>query len=136
MSKGGTGYRKGQKVPFKQIEIFDEESDSQEEDYIPSKTVDLYSDESDDEDSDDEVTESQNDALERIKANLPEESKLSRKRKVKVSQGINKRRKVKVTKSILKKTAEDRLREFPDNFLSIKNGILGCRACNLPDISL
>ena len=56
MSKGGTGYRKGQKVPFKQIEIFDEESDSQEEDYIPSKTVDLYSDESDDEDSDDEVT--------------------------------------------------------------------------------
>lgn len=28
------------------------------------------------------------------------------------------------------------MREFPDNFLSIKNGILGCRACNLPDISL
>ena len=142
MSKGGTGFKKGQKVPFKQIAIHDEEDDSQEEDYIPPKTFDLYSDESqeasgdEDEASGDEDTENQEDALERIKSNLPKESNLSRKRKIKVTQGVNKRRKIKVTKSILKKTAEDRVREFPDNFLSVRNGLLHCRACNLPDISL
>ena len=80
---------KGKQKVFKQIEIHgsEDEDSENEEDYVPPKN---YEDDYDD-DSEDDNSGSEQDVqeiLDGIKKDVPEVSKLSRKRKAKTSKGI------------------------------------------------
>lgn len=133
---------KNSKKVFKQIEILSSDGDSENEaEYVPPRN---YMDDGDDDSSDDESADSASDVerkketiLAEINQGLPEESHLSRKRKVKASQGIYKRAGVKKASSNKRaRSAYDRVRDFPDDQLSVMGGKLICRACCVQDLSL
>lgn len=122
--------------------ILSSDGDSEyEAEYVPPRN---YLDDGDDDSSDDESADSGSDVehkkdtiLTEINQSLPEESHLSRKRKVKASQGIYKRAGVKKASSNKRaRSAYDRVRVFPDDQLSVMGGKLICRVCCVQDLSL
>lgn len=127
--------RRGSRI-FKQIDILESDGNSDdEEDYQPPKN---YTEDSDDDSASENSAESgnENDAVNEIAKNVPDESKLSRKRKLKTSSGIYKRKGDKRTTSKRAKTAFDRVKEFAGEQLTVVNGKLSCRACCIQDLSL
>lgn len=121
-------HRPGVKKVFKHIEINISDGDSEEE-YLPPKK---YEEDSTSDDSNISEGESDDEAgkLKEIAEDLPKSSGLSRKRKIKVSKGVYERKKVTKKKGKKAKTAYDRIKDFPDDMLTVLNGILTCRACN------
>ena len=130
---------KGKQKVFKQIEILSSGSDDSEgeQDYVPPRHFDSDSDDDKGDkslDSDSEPDDVKQ--LEDIMKNVPLKSSLSRKRKVKTSKGMYVRKEVKKTDYRRAKTPQDRVNDFPDDCLSVVNGNLSCRACNMFDLAL
>ena len=67
---------------------------------------------------------------------MPEKSKLDRPRKIKTSAGKYGRKRAKVATNKSAIGPHERLKEFPDNGLSVVNGKLSCRACSILDLPL
>ena len=95
LSRPPAAAARGTKRVFKQIEILSSDDSDNEEEYVPPKN---YKDDDDDDSSDDESVGSGSDIerkkekiLEEINESLPEDSHLSRKRKVKKSRGVYER---------------------------------------------
>ena len=124
--------RGGVKKVFKHIEIQASDDDSADEvDYVPPKN---YAEDSDDSSSDESVapevgSEDERDKMKEIEKNLPMESSLCRKRKVKKSKETYARAATKVTTNLKSKTPFDRVRVYPDQPLTVVNGKLCCRVC-------
>ena len=133
--------RKGTKRVFKQIEICasDDADSDDEEDYVPKKNYNVDSDDGSSPEPSDQDSRSDNeDKLERINEDLPEKSKLDRKRKTRTSKGVYKRS-ISKARSTTRKNAKcvyDRAKEFSESGLTVVAGKLCCRACGMQEIAL
>ena len=115
---------------FKQIAIAGSDDDESEEEYIPPKNFEKDSDDNGDSTESSEEDGDSDDACEELRAHIPEPSKLSRERKIKTSGGKYKRKATKVATNKMSKGPTERLREFPDNGLTVINGKLGCQSAS------
>lgn len=133
--------RKGTKKVFKQIEICasDDADSDDEEDYVPKKNYNVDSDDGSSPESSNQDSGSDNEnKLERINEDLPEKSKLDRKRKTRISKGVYKRS-ISKARSTTRKNAKsvyDRAKEFSESGLTVVAGKLCCRACGMQEIAL
>ena len=95
--------------PFGQHALIEErdDEDDQDGDYVyrdaSSDDGDDYEDDDDDDDDDDEDEEEADDAYDDIVSNLPAESSLARKRKLKTTKGVYDRKKGRDSRNIRKK---------------------------------
>ena len=131
--------RGGVKKAFKHIEIPSSDDNSSDEvEYVPRRNYAEDSDYSstDESDRNDEEPEKEVDKLKRIEKNLPKESILSRKRKVRKSKGAYGRKSSKTVTNTRAKSPFDRVKEYPDQLLRVVNGKLCCRACSMQELSL
>ena len=138
-TKPSAAVRGGVKKAFKHIEIPSSDDNSSDEvEYLPPKNFAEDSDYSSTDESDrsDEESEKEGDKLKKIEKNLPKESVLSRKRKVRKSKGAYGRKSTKTATNTRAKSPIDRVREYPDQLLSVVNGKLCCRACSMQELSL
>ena len=128
--------RKGKQKVFKQIEILgsDDDNSEDEEDYVPPKNYEKDFDDSEDDTSGSEEDEQR--ILDEIRNDVPEVSKLSRKRKARVSTGAYARKQIKKFDNRRIKSPQDRVLQFPNDCLSVVNGKLACRACCIFDLAL
>ena len=126
--------------PFNQHALLEERDDEDDHDgdYVcrdaSSDDGDDYEDDNyddDDYDDDDEENEEEaDDAYEDIVSNLPAESSLARKRKLKTTKGVYDRKKHRDSRNIRKKTAVDRKKDYPDGSLKVVDKLLFCVACD------
>ena len=112
MAKTGVkDVRKGVKKSFKQIEIVDEDNDTEEEEYVLRKNYREDDDDDDQEGDDDQSGTDKEENLNRIMSNPPEDSKLSRKRIIKKYRGIYQKNEDSKLKPIRKKSRGIYLRQ-------------------------
>lgn len=130
--------RGGVKKAFKHIEIPSSDDNSSDEvEHVPRRNYAEDSDYSstDESDRNDEESEKEVDKLNRIEKNLPKESILSRKRKMRKSKGAYGRKSSKTANNTRAKSPFDRVKEYPDQLLRVVNGKLCCRACSMQELS-
>lgn len=100
----------------------------------PKNYEDDYDDDSEDDNSGSE--QDVQEILDEIKKDVPEVSKLSRKRKAKTSKGIYTRKETKIGDNRREKGPEERVLQFPNDDLSVVNGRLACRSCRIYNLAL